>query len=173
MSTAGTSLRGLPARSRLVAIAVTVVGLDQVSKSLVSSMLSVYESTTVIQGFLSITYARNTGAAFGFLNAVDIPFKPFLMTAVAALALVAIVIYSTHPATQYPLSQYGLASVVGGAVGNLIDRVTVGHVVDFVDVYWGRWHFWTFNVADAAITVGAGLLILDMVWVNRHVSETA
>ncbi len=135
-------------------------------------MVPVYDIVTVLPGLFNITHARNTGAAFGFLNAVDIPFKPYLMTAVAAIALVSIIVYSTHAATQFPLSQYGLAGVVGGAIGNLIDRVRVGYVLDFIDVYWRGWHFWTFNVADAAISVGAGLLILDMVWVNQHVSET-
>ena len=104
---------------------------------------------------------------------MDIPFKPVLMTAIAGAALLGIAIYSMQTATQHPLSQIGLALVMGGAVGNLIDRVTVGYVVDFVDVYWGGWHFWAFNVADASISVGATLLILDMVWVNPHVSETA
>ena len=162
----------LPSRTVLVTLALTTVGLDQATKALVRVMLPVYDIATVIPGLFNITNARNTGAAFGFLNAVDIPFKPFFMTAIATVALVSIIVYSTHAATQYPLSQYGLACVVGGAVGNLIDRVTVGYVVDFIDVYWERWHFWTFNVADAAISIGAGLLILDMVWVNRHVSET-
>ena len=95
------------------------------------------------------------------------------MTAIAVVALVGIAVYSMQAATQHPLSQIGLALVMGGAVGNLIDRVTVGYVVDFVDVYWGGWHFWAFNVADASISIGATLLILDMVWVNPHVSETA
>ncbi len=72
-----------------------------------------------------------------------------------------------------PFARVGLAFVVGGAVGNLIDRVSVGYVLDFVDVYWRGWHFWAFNVADAAISVGASLLILDMLLVNRHVSSAA
>ena len=61
---------------------------------------------------------------------------------------------------------------MGGACGNLADRISVGYVVDFIDVYWGTWHFWAFNVADASITIGAGCLILDMAVLNRHVSET-
>ena len=162
----------LPSRTVLIALATTIVGLDQATKALVRIMVPVYDIVTVLPGLFNITHARNTGAAFGFLNAVDIPFKPYLMTVVAAIALVSIIVYSTHAATQFPLSQYGLAGVVGGAIGNLIDRVRVGYVLDFIDVYWRGWHFWTFNVADAAISVGAGLLILDMVWVNQHVSET-
>ena len=69
-------------------------------------------------------------------------------------------------------AKIGLALVIGGAVGNLIDRVTAGYVVDFIDFYWRGWHFWAFNVADAGITVGASLLIIDMIWMDRNVSET-
>ncbi len=169
---AAPSPSSLPSRTVLIALATTIVGLDQATKALVRIMVPIYDIVPVLPGLFNITHARNTGAAFGFLNAVDIPFKPYLMTVVAAIALVSIIVYSTHAATQFPLSQYGLACVVGGAIGNLIDRVRVGYVLDFIDVYWRGWHFWTFNVADAAISVGAGLLILDMVWVNQHVSET-
>ena len=70
------------------------------------------------------------------------------------------------------VAKIGLALVIGGATGNLIDRVSEGYVVDFVDFYWRSWHFWAFNVADAGITIGAALLILDMTWMDRNVSET-
>lgn len=165
--------RYLPSRTALVTISVIIVALDQASKAAIRTALSPFDSVAVVPGFLNLTFVRNTGAAFGVLNAVDLPFKPAIMTVIAAGALVAIAIYSTHATTQYFLSQTGLALVMGGAVGNLVDRLMLGYVVDFVDVYWGTWHFWAFNVADASITVGATLLILDMVWVNRHVSETA
>ena len=94
------------------------------------------------------------------------------MTAIALTALVTIVIYALKAPSQSSLNQIGLTLVIGGAVGNLIDRVTMGYVVDFIDVYWGNWHFWAFNIADAAITVGACLLILDMLLAERYVSKT-
>jgi signal peptidase II len=155
-----------------VSLGVLTVVLDQGSKTAVRTLLPLYDSITVIPGFLDFTYVQNTGAAFGLLNSVDVPFKPAVMTVIALMALVAISVFATRTSSQNPLGQIGLALVMGGAVGNLIDRVTTGYVVDFVDAYWGNWHFWAFNVADAAITVGACLLILDMMLVDRHVSET-
>lgn len=154
-------------------IAVSILVLDQVSKGMVRAWLPLHSSVTVIPELLDFRYVRNTGAAFGLLNSTEIPFKAEIMTAIALFALAAIAFYANRVTSDEPLSKLGLAAVIGGAVGNLIDRVTSGYVVDFVDVYWGDWHFWAFNVADAAITVGACCLILDMVVLHRHVSETA
>lgn len=170
-----------PARARtawlstrvLAAVAATVVALDQVTKALVRAWLPLYESVSIVPQLLDFTHVRNTGAAFGLLNAVDIPFKPLLMTAIALAALVAIGVFAVRTSPTEPLARLGLALVFGGATGNLIDRVTAGYVVDFVDVYWRGWHFWAFNVADAAITVGACLLILDTAILNRHVPTSA
>ena len=159
-------------RSLLVTIVAAIVLLDHLSKAMVRSMLPLHESVTIVPGFLDFTHVRNTGAAFGLLNAVDIPFKPALMTTIALAALIAIAIFAWRTASHEPLAQVALALVFGGATGNLIDRVTAGFVVDFVDVYWRDWHFWAFNVADSAITVGACLLILDLALLNRHVSKT-
>ena len=149
-----------------------VVGLDQAAKALVRSALALHDSVVVIPGFLDFTHVRNTGAAFGLLNAVDLPFKPVILTGIALTALAAIGLFAARTASRDWPSRIGLAFVIGGAVGNLIDRITMGFVLDFIDVYWRGWHFWVFNVADAAITVGAALLILDMLVVHRHVSET-
>ncbi len=157
----------------LVAVAATVVALDQVTKALVRAWLPLYESVSIVPQLLDFTHVRNTGAAFGLLNAVDIPFKPLLMTTIALAALVAIGVFAVRTSPTEPLARLGLALVFGGATGNLIDRVTAGYVIDFVDVYWGGWHFWAFNVADAAITVGACLLILDTAILNRNVPTTA
>jgi signal peptidase II len=157
----------------LAAAAVTVVALDQVTKALVLALLPLHESVSIVPELLDFTHVRNTGAAFGLLNAVDVPFKPLLMTTIALAALLAIGVFAARTSTGEPLARIGLALVFGGATGNLIDRVTVGYVIDFVDVYWNDWHFWAFNVADSAITVGACLLILDTTILNRHVSTSA
>ena len=157
----------------LGALAAVVIVLDQATKALVRIRLPLHDSVEIVPGLLNLTHVRNTGAAFGFLNAVDIPMKPALMTAIALAALVAIGLFAVRTGTDEPLTRIGLALVCGGATGNLIDRVTAGHVVDFVDVHWMGWHFWTFNVADSAITIGACLLILEMAVLNRHVSTPA
>ena len=90
------------------------------------------------------------------------------MIGIAALALVAIATYATQLGFHERLARIGLALILGGAFGNLIDRALFGHVVDFVDVYWGSAHFWAFNVADAAITTGAVFVLLDMIGLGRR-----
>ncbi len=162
----------MPSRALLAGIAAIIIVLDQITKAIVRAMLPLHESVGIVPGFLDMTHVRNTGAAFGLLNVVDIPFKPVLMTAIALTALIAIGVFALRTTSHEPLARVGLALVFGGATGNLIDRVTAGYVIDFIDVYWRNWHFWAFNVADSAITVGACLLILDMTLLNRHVSTT-
>lgn len=164
---------GFPSPRVAAAVAATVVVLDQGTKALVREHVPLYGSVSVIDGFLDLIHIRNTGVAFGLLNSVDIPFKAGLMTAVALVALVALGVYATQLSPRETLARFGLTLIMGGAVGNLIDRATAGYVVDFVDVYWGGWHFWAFNVADAAITVGASCLIFEILFLKRHVSETA
>ncbi len=149
-----------------------IVILDQVTKYLVRTRIPLHENVTIFPYFLDFTHVHNTGAAFGFLNSADIPYKPFLMTFIAVVALIAIGIFAITTTSQQPLSRFGLAFIFGGATGNLIDRVSIGYVIDFIDVYWNTWHFWAFNVADSAITVGAGFLILETFTMNRHVSTS-
>jgi len=151
----------------LGAMAVIVIA-DQVSKLAVRNSLVLGESRNIIPGVLDLTHVQNTGAAFGLLNSVDFAYKPLIMIAVATFALVAIAAYGTQLGFQDRLARFGLALILGGAFGNLIDRAAAGHVVDFVDVYWKDTHFWAFNVADAAITIGAILVLLDMVGVGRR-----
>jgi signal peptidase II len=152
-------------------IVVVIVVLDQATKALVKAKLPLHESMTVIPGFFDLTHVRNTGAAFGMLDNTHFPYKPAVMVVVALIALGAVASYAlTLPATQR-IARYGLALILGGAIGNLIDRATAGYVVDFVDVYWRGVHFWAFNVADSAITVGVVLMLLDVLGVGR-VPET-
>ena len=146
----------------------TIVAVDQLSKFLVRSTIPLYAKRVIIPSLLDFTHVQNTGAAFGLLNAADFPFKTAIMIAIATLALVAISIYARQLGAHEQLSRYGLALILGGAFGNLIDRALAGYVVDFVDVYWGEAHFWAFNVADAAITIGAILVLLEMVGLGRR-----
>lgn len=141
---------------------------DQVSKALVRQLLPLGDSRSIIPNLLDFTHVHNTGAAFGLLNAADFPYKSTVMILVAGLALVVIATYATQLGFHERLARFGLALILGGAVGNLIDRAVLGYVVDFVDVYWGTTHFWAFNVADAAITVGAVLVLLEMVGIGRQ-----
>jgi signal peptidase II len=152
-------------------IVVAIVVLDQATKALVKAKLPLHESMTVIPGFFDLTHVRNTGAAFGMLDNTNFAYKPAVMVVIALIALGAVASYAlTLPATQR-IARYGLALILGGAIGNLIDRAMAGYVVDFVDVYWRGVHFWAFNVADSAITVGVVLMLLDVLGVGR-VPET-
>ena len=153
-------------------IALAVVVLDQIVKAIVRREIALNESITVIPGFFDLTRVHNTGTAFGFMNSTDFPFKTVILACIAIGALAALAMYAaTLPANQW-LARIGLALILGGAAGNLIDRITAGYVVDFVDLYWSGWHFWAFNVADAAITVGVALMILDLLGAgSRHVSR--
>ena len=148
-------------------IAAAIVVIDQATKALVKARLPLHDSVTVIPGFFDLTHVRNTGAAFGMLNSMDFAYKPAVMVVVALVALAAVASYAlTLPQTQR-MARYGLALILGGAAGNLIDRATLGYVIDFVDVYWRGVHFWAFNVADSAITVGVVLMLLDVLGVGR------
>jgi signal peptidase II len=146
----------------LVLIA-SVVVLDQLTKMIVRATLPLTGHITIVPSMLDFTHVQNTGAAFGLL-----PYKSGVMIVIAALALVAISLYARQLGSHERLSRYGLALILGGAFGNLIDRTISGYVIDFVDVYWGDAHFWAFNVADAAITAGAILVLLEMLGLGRR-----
>ena len=161
-----------PSRVLLGSLSIGIVILDQVSKAIVKAQLALHESVTIVPDLINLTHVRNTGVAFGLLNNIDFPFKPVLMIVVTLSALLAISIFAMQTTSNSPIASIGFAFVLGGAIGNLIDRITVGYVLDFIDVYWWEWHFWTFNVADSAITIGAILLIIDLGVLNRDVSKT-
>src|SRR5512133_2415995 len=141
-------------------IAASIVVFDQITKAIVRARVPLHDDVEVIRGVLDITYVRNSGAAFGMFNTIDFPFKSAVIAIVAAAALVAIAAYAARVAPAQKLARLGLALILGGAVGNLIDRIVFGYVVDFVDVYWRSYHFWAFNVADSAITVGVAVMVL-------------
>ncbi len=153
-----------PARPRRLEIwlPLLIVGIDQLTKKIVRVTLPLHDSVTIIPGLVDFTHVRNTGAAFGILNTADFPFKTVVIALIATAALVGVGMYAASLAHHQLVARIGLALIIGGAAGNLLDRIIVGSVVDFVDVYWRNWHFWAFNVADAAISIGVGIMILDM-----------
>ena len=154
-------------------VVLAIVLLDQAVKAAVRPRLGLFDSVTVIPGFFSLTRVHNTGAAFGLMNSVDIPFKTVMMALVQTTALVGLAIYAATLAPGQRLTRVGLSFVIGGALGNLIDRVVAGYVLDFFDFYWGGWHFWAFNIADASITIGVALMVLDLLGVGHsRVSRT-
>ena len=150
-----------------------ILALDQITKELVRRGLDLHESATVVPGLLDFTHVRNAGAAFGILNSADFPYKTVFIVLIASAGLVGVAVYSASLSSHQLLARIGLALIIGGAAGNLIDRIAIGYVVDFVDVYWRDYHFWAFNVADSAISIGVAIMILDMLGVRAHVSKTA
>jgi signal peptidase II len=148
-----------------------IIALDQITKAIVRSTVPLYSSVPILPGFLSVTHLRNSGAAFGFLNAAEFPFKTSVIAVVATAALIAVGWYAARLAHHQLIARIGLALIIGGAAGNLLDRILVGSVLDFVDVYWRTYHFWAFNVADSAITIGVVIMFLDMMGVGTDVSE--
>ena len=163
----------LQSRKFELIVAATVVVLDQITKALIRPVLALHESREIVPGFLDLTRVHNTGAAFGMLNGVDFPFKTIVLSLVAAVALGGVAWYAATVPLTDRLARLGIAGVLGGAIGNLIDRATSGYVLDFVDAYWKGWHFWAFNVADAAITIGVIFMILDILGLGRRTERAS
>ena len=161
-----------PPRHLEVGLPILIVVLDQISKAMVRAMVPVHDSVTIIPGFMDFTHVLNSGAAFGILQGTDFPFKTAVIAVVATAALIGVGLYAYSLGHHQLLARIGLALIIGGAAGNLIDRVLAGSVVDFVDVYWHSYHFWAFNVADSAISVGVTIMILDMLGAGPHASKT-
>ena len=153
-----------------------VMGLvvaDQITKALVRRSLELHDSVPIIPDLLSFTRVHNTGAAFGMFNTMEFAGKPVVLTLVAGLALAGVAWYAASVPLADRLARLGVALILGGAIGNLIDRATAGYVLDYVDFYWRGWHFWAFNVADAAITIGVVLMIFDLLGLGRRASNPA
>lgn len=136
--------------------------LDQITKFYVDSSMRLHESISVIQGLFSVTYVRNPGAAFGFLAGTSPLFRSVFFVAVTVLAIILVVHYIWKSRADEPFLTFALSLILSGAVGNLIDRVRLGEVIDFLDVYIGSTHWPAFNVADSAISVGAVILFIEL-----------
>ncbi len=147
-----------------------VVVLDQWTKSLASGLLDYGIPRAVIPG-LNLTLVHNTGAAFSLLRDAGGWQRIFFITLALGISVVLVVWLRRIPPGQRWLP-VTWALILGGALGNLWDRIFLGHVVDFVDVYVGQWHWPAFNVADSSISVGAVMLVMDVLWLERRRSRT-
>jgi len=136
-----------------------VVVLDQLTKAVIQGTLQLGQ-VIVLLPVLEITRVNNLGAAFSFLGNAS-GWQRWLFASLAAVVSVALLLWLRRIDRRARLLASGVALILGGALGNLIDRLRLGHVVDFVNAHWGVHYFPTFNVADSAITIGAGLLLLD------------
>ena len=149
-------------------LSAAVMLLDQVTKQLIVRQLGWFDVQPVMP-HLNLVHMRNTGAAFSMFSALSPVFFILLATAVS----LGILWWLRRNPRGQTLVAAALSLILGGALGNVIDRATRGYVIDFIDFYWADWHFAAFNVADSAITVGAGLLILDMFLEARRGKQAA
>jgi signal peptidase II len=138
-----------------------VLVLDQASKWVMTSWLSLYE-TVAVMPFFNLTMAHNTGAAFSFLAQAG-GWQRWFFTAVAVIVSIVLLIWLKRLTATAKLEAVSISLILGGAIGNLVDRISLGYVVDFLDFYnyFGSYHFPAFNIADSAICIGAVLLIID------------
>lgn len=154
----------------LLLLSTVVLILDQLTKLYIDRTMQLYQSIPVIDGLFSITYLRNRGAAFSFLS--DASWRlPFFILA-TLIAVIAILVAFGKLRDDQRFAAFSLTLILSGAIGNLIDRVRMGEVIDFLDVYWKSHHWPAFNVADSAICVGVAMLALDMFLEERRVNKT-
>ena len=142
---------------------VLMILLDQITKVYIDTSMQLHDSLPVIQGFFSITYVRNPGAAFGFLAGASPLFRYLFFVAVTVTAIVLILFYLRKNREEEQRVTFSLSLILSGAIGNLIDRVRLGEVIDFLDVYFGSYHWPAFNVADSAISIGAVILLIELI----------
>ncbi len=149
---------------KLAVISGLVIILDQITKILILKNLPLYHSITVIPGFFNITHIHNPGGAFGFMAHQDSSLRNFLFLFLSSFAICFIFYFYKNTNKTHPFLASGFSLIFGGAIGNLIDRIRFGKVVDFLDFYVGNYHWPAFNVADSAITVGIAVFIYHLLF---------
>ncbi len=145
-----------------------VIAADQATKFWILNTFRLYDAQEVIPGFFNLVHVQNTGAAFSMLADVDSPWRHHFFLGIGAIALVGLTVAHYKLKQNHRLYSVALPLIAGGAAGNLVDRVRLGAVVDFLDFYIGRYHWPAFNVADSAICIGAGLFLIVNVLETRN-----
>jgi signal peptidase II len=157
----------MQARLRPFLLSGAILAIDRLTKLVIEKKVEFYDIIPVIPGFFQIVHTQNRGIAFGLFNdgATAARSSVLILFSLVILGFIAALLWHAGRAAQdeHWTLRYGLASILGGALGNIYDRVAhQGSVTDFLDFYWGRMHFPVFNIADSAITIGAGLLLINM-----------
>ncbi|HIJ42091.1 MAG TPA: signal peptidase II [Deltaproteobacteria bacterium] len=148
----------------LILPALGVVFFDQLTKQIIIKSLNIYETVPVIQGFFDLVHVRNRGMAFGIMNDAKSNSGTWLLLAMSSVAIVLLLVWFFRLKDEGVFFTLSLSLILGGAVGNIIDRLRFGEVVDFLDVYVGAYHWPAFNVADAAITVGTFMIAANLLF---------
>jgi signal peptidase II len=149
---------------KFAAVAILVVVLDQISKAMVLRWIPLFDSIVVIPGFFNLTHVHNPGGAFGFLAKNGAFWRHWLFLGASFFALGILLYFYHRTPRSLPWLSFSLALIFGGAIGNLVDRLRFGEVVDFLDVYISHHHWPTFNVADSAVSVGIVIFIIHIVF---------
>ncbi|MBN1939389.1 MAG: signal peptidase II [Candidatus Aminicenantes bacterium] len=153
------------------ALAGLVIVLDQVSKALIVAHVPFYGSVRLIPGFLKLTHIHNKGAILGLFNSSEYSWAPALLLVLNAAALALVLYYFSKTTDEERAARFGLALIVGGALGNVIDRIARGFVVDFIEMSAGSFHWPTYNIADSCITIGAVVLVWSVIFRRPHASD--
>jgi signal peptidase II len=156
-------------RVKAYGTAAAVLALDRLSKWIVESTLSAYDTVRVIPGLFNIVRSENRGMAFGIMNDSTNEWRTTLLLVFSAAAVVFVAAMLWNGQRLDRFSFWGLTLIMGGATGNVFDRAVSGRVTDFLDFYIGEHHWHTFNVADSAIVIGCGLLLIDLLWPKKQV----
>ena len=149
---------------KLAIVAGAIVVFDQITKAVILNTLPLYSSVTVVPGFFSLTHIHNPGGAFGFLSTQSTNVRNIIFILISAMAAGLIFYFYQKTPKNYPLLSTGFALIFGGALGNLIDRIRFGKVVDFLDFYIGNYHWPAFNIADSAISIGVAIFLFHIVF---------
>jgi signal peptidase II len=155
-------------RFMYIAIAAVILAGDQLTKKMVQASIPLHAIVPVVPRFFNLTHTQNSGAAFGLFSESASPWKTALLILVSAVLLVTVVAIVWRNRQMQWEAGVGLSLILGGASSNLLDRIYRGQVVDFLDFYFRSYHWFTFNLADSAIVVGAGFLILQVAFAADH-----
>jgi len=158
-------------RLRTYGAAVAVFALDRLTKWLIESHVSFSDAYRVIPGFFDIVHSENRGVAFGLFNDSTSEWRTTVLVLLAISAVVVVSALLWNAQRLESRSRWGLALILGGAAGNVVDRILYGRVTDFLEFYLGEYHWPTFNLADSAVVVGSGLLLIDLLRSKRQAAN--
>lgn len=147
----------------IIFFSIPVIFLDQFTKYIISKSLLLYETLEIIPGLLDLTHIRNRGGAFGMFGGVDSPLLNLFFLVLSIIAILILILFIKESKGRSAIYSLSFSLILGGAFGNLLDRIRIGEVIDFIDLHLGPYHWPAFNLADSAITFGVFLLIFDLI----------